>query len=97
MEKEKMISLARSLLFEPKEELFKLMSKEHEEIKKQLLLLDKFDLTNIEAMTHINSETINFDLLREDVPHKGLEKEKLLSNAKIHDNDFVIIRKVIND
>ncbi|MBU4690752.1 Asp-tRNA(Asn)/Glu-tRNA(Gln) amidotransferase subunit GatC [Mycoplasma zalophi] len=97
MEKEKMISLARNLLFEPKEELFQFMSQEHEEIKKQLALLDKFDLTNIKPMTHINEELVSFDFLRDDIPSKALDKEKLLANAKIHDENFVIIRKVIND
>ncbi|MBN0919253.1 Asp-tRNA(Asn)/Glu-tRNA(Gln) amidotransferase subunit GatC [[Mycoplasma] gypis] len=97
MEKAKMIKLANDLLFDVKEEVFELLNEEHENIKKQLTLLNKFNLDNIEPMTHINEAAIDFDLLREDEPKQGLAKDKLLDNAFDKDADFVKIRKVIND
>ncbi|MGX9340329.1 Asp-tRNA(Asn)/Glu-tRNA(Gln) amidotransferase subunit GatC [Mycoplasma sp. 128] len=97
MEKAKMIKLANDLLFEPKEEVFLLLNEEHENIKKQLELLNSFDLDHLEPMTHINEKAIDFDMLREDEPKPGISKQELLTNAYDKDDTFVKVRKVIND
>ncbi|QJG66989.1 Asp-tRNA(Asn)/Glu-tRNA(Gln) amidotransferase subunit GatC [Mycoplasma phocoenae] len=97
MTKSKMTELAKLLLFEPKEEVFQMLEKEHENIKSHLELLSKFDLDNIEPMTHINSELISFDLLRDDIVGTTIEKENILNNAKKHDNDFVTMKRVVNE
>ncbi|WP_438341722.1 Asp-tRNA(Asn)/Glu-tRNA(Gln) amidotransferase subunit GatC [Mycoplasma sp. 3341] len=97
MEKAKMIKLANDLLFEPKEEVFLLLNEEHENIKKQLELLNSFGLDHLEPMTHINEKAIDFDMLREDEPKPGISKQELLTNAYDKDDTFVKVRKVIND
>ncbi len=99
MEKEEIKKLANDPLFEPSEEVIKLTNNLLNSIEKGLKDLEEFDLQDIKPMSHINESPICFEQLRSDEPDKSfyLNKQDLLNNASEHDENYVIMKKVIND
>ncbi|MBD3898925.1 aspartyl/glutamyl-tRNA amidotransferase subunit C [Mycoplasma hominis] len=99
MEKEEIKKLANDLLFEPSEKVIKLTNNLLNSIEKGLKDLEEFDLQDIKPMSHINESPICFKQLRSDEPDKSfyLNKQDLLNNASEHDENYVIMKKVIND
>ncbi|AWX69374.1 Asp-tRNA(Asn)/Glu-tRNA(Gln) amidotransferase subunit GatC [[Mycoplasma] anseris] len=97
MNEERIKKLASDLLFEPNEEVVLLTKQLLANIDHELEELDQLDLTGIKPMTHINERAIDFALLREDEPDLQyvIKKDDLLNNASDHDQDFVIMKKVI--
>ncbi|MVM32267.1 Asp-tRNA(Asn)/Glu-tRNA(Gln) amidotransferase subunit GatC [Spirosoma sp. HMF4905] len=54
--------------------------------------LNEIDTTGVEPLTHISLET---NVLREDVVGNHLSREKALSNAPQHDEQFFEVPKVL--
>ncbi|TPE58082.1 glutamyl-tRNA amidotransferase [[Mycoplasma] falconis] len=99
MDDKELKQLANNLLFEPNEEVLTLAKKLLGSIDKELLELENFDLSYLKAMSHVNEKPLAFEKLRLDEIDESfiLDKKSILENAKEHDNDFVIIKKVINE
>lgn len=99
MSQEELKKLANNLLLEPSEEVFKLAKELLNSIDNSLSELDQINLDDIKPVSHINETKISFDQLREDEVNDNtkIEKEKILENAFNHDNDLVIMKRVINE
>ncbi|RMA77479.1 aspartyl-tRNA(Asn)/glutamyl-tRNA(Gln) amidotransferase subunit C [Metamycoplasma subdolum] len=99
MNDEKFKKLANDLLFEPSDEIIKMAKKLLSSIDKELKKLDEINLDNVKPMSHISEKKLSFDLLRDDVENKEflIKKEDLLANTSKHNDDFVLIKKVINE
>ncbi|GAB2523502.1 Asp-tRNA(Asn)/Glu-tRNA(Gln) amidotransferase subunit GatC [Spirosoma aerophilum] len=54
--------------------------------------LNEVDTTGIEPLTHMSTET---NVLREDIAGNHLPREKALSNAPQHDEQFFEVPKVL--
>ncbi|TPR54312.1 glutamyl-tRNA amidotransferase [Metamycoplasma neophronis] len=91
--------LAQKLLFNPNPEVIDLARNLLNSVDKELRELDEFDLDNYKAQSHINEKPLSFEDLRKDEVDESfyLTQKQVLSNAKEHNDEFVIMRKVIND
>ncbi|QJG66512.1 glutamyl-tRNA amidotransferase [Mycoplasma phocoeninasale] len=92
-------TLANDLLFEPSEEVLSLAKKLLMQIDSGLRELDAIDLSSWKALSHINEKPLSFKDLRKDEINKDfyLNKNDILRNAANRDEEFVIIKKVINE
>lgn len=54
--------------------------------------LDAIDTTNVEPLIYVNEE---INVVREDVVHHPVSKEEALSNAPIHDSDYIKVPKFV--
>ncbi len=99
MSDEELKKLANNLLLEPSEEVFKLAKELLNSIDNSLSELDQINLNDIKPVSHINETKMSFDELREDEVNDNtkIKKEKILENAFNHDNDLVIMKRVINE
>ncbi|ENY69526.1 Glutamyl-tRNA (Gln) amidotransferase subunit C [Mycoplasmopsis arginini 7264] len=99
MSEEELKKLANNLLLEPNEEVFKLAKELLKSIDNSLSELDQINLDDIKPVSHINETKMSFDQLREDEVNNNtkIEKEKILENAFNHNDDLVIMKRVINE
>lgn len=94
MNKEEIKKIASSLLFDVTEEVLKDFEEFFEQHLQDLKAFEKIDTTGVKPMSFIDETPKTF--MRDDVPGKSLEKEKLLNNATNKNDDFVILSKVVD-
>lgn len=92
MTKEKFISMANKILISIDDEVLKLIELEFNFIQENMNKIKEINVDNIEPMSRI-SPPITF--LREDIVGPSLEKEKLLSNSFKHNEDYVIMKRIL--
>lgn len=94
--KEELKIIVKSLMLEPTDEVLDNIMKEWKTIYKSLDLLKKLDTTNVKPLSHID-ETPLVDFLREDVEDTSfaINKQEALKNAKDHNKDYIITKKVV--
>ncbi|AZG68674.1 glutamyl-tRNA amidotransferase [Mycoplasma struthionis] len=99
MNDEYLKNLAKNLLFEPNEEVIALAKKLLKSIEIGLDELHEFNLDDIKPLARINEKALSFDELREDEIDKSfyLSKETILKNAANNNEDFVIMKRVVNE
>ncbi|MDP4042710.1 glutamyl-tRNA amidotransferase [Mycoplasmopsis arginini] len=99
MSEEELKKLANNLLLEPNEEVFKLAKELLKSIDNSLSELDQINLDDIKPVSHINETKMSFEQLREDEVNNNtkIEKEKILENAFNHNDNLVIMKRVINE
>ncbi|WP_036452297.1 Asp-tRNA(Asn)/Glu-tRNA(Gln) amidotransferase subunit GatC [Mycoplasma buteonis] len=93
---EKLKEIVSSLMFEPIPEVMDNILNNWHKLEKDLLALDKLDLSSVKPLTHINEMPL-VDFLREDVEDTtwSISKEQILANAKQKDDDYIILTKVV--
>lgn len=91
--------LAKNLLLDPNPEVLELAKNMLISIDGKLDELENFNLDGYKAQSHINEKPLEFSNLRDDEVDTSfnIKKQDLLNNAKNHNDDYVIMRKVIND
>ncbi|WP_029512742.1 Asp-tRNA(Asn)/Glu-tRNA(Gln) amidotransferase subunit GatC [Mycoplasmopsis iners] len=96
IDKEKLKSIVASIMLEPKNEVLDAIIEEWHIIENNLRFLDKLDLQDVKPLTHLNEIPL-VDFLREDVVDNSfaISKMEALNNAKEHDADYIITKKVV--
>ncbi|ENY69336.1 Glutamyl-tRNA (Gln) amidotransferase subunit C [Metamycoplasma auris 15026] len=99
MKIEKIKKLANDLLLEPDNEVVQLTRKLLASIDKSLQELEWIDLENIKPLSHINEKEVDFECLRDDEINldSTIKKSDLLANAASHDENLVIMKRVVNE
>ncbi|ENY53736.1 glutamyl-tRNA(Gln) amidotransferase subunit C [Metamycoplasma alkalescens] len=99
MKEAKIKELANNLLLEPSEEIIKLTQDLLATIDKELLELESINLDDIKPISHLDEIGIEFDDLREDIvdERKKISKEDILKNAAKSNDQFVIMKRVVNE
>ncbi|WP_027122555.1 glutamyl-tRNA amidotransferase [Metamycoplasma spumans] len=99
MQETELKKLAKNLLFDPNPEVLELAKNMLISIDKKLDDLENFNLDNYKAQSHINEKPIDFSMLRKDEVDTSfnIKKQDLLNNAANRNDDYVVMRKVIND
>ncbi|WP_029513461.1 Asp-tRNA(Asn)/Glu-tRNA(Gln) amidotransferase subunit GatC [Mycoplasmopsis primatum] len=95
--KEELKEIAQSLMFDINEQVLDEIVKLWKDLNKRIKWLEDIDTTNVEPLSHINEEP-KVDFLRDDVENNNLvsiSKKDLLDNSKEHNDDYIIINKVI--
>lgn len=54
--------------------------------------LDAIDTSNVEPLIYVNDDV---NVVREDVVHHPISKEEALSNAPLHDTDYIKVPKFV--
>ncbi|UVD81918.1 Asp-tRNA(Asn)/Glu-tRNA(Gln) amidotransferase subunit GatC [Mycoplasma iguanae] len=95
MDRKKMIEVANLLKIEPRDEVLNELEKEFDEIMAALEKIRQIDVTNIEPLARIE-ESPQFYLREDEIDQsENLVLEKILSNAKDSNDQFIRIKKVI--
>ncbi|WP_373438965.1 glutamyl-tRNA amidotransferase [Metamycoplasma equirhinis] len=99
MNKVEIKELANKLFIEPSDDVINLTNALLDSIDEGLKDLEEFDLEAWRPQSHINEKPISFFDLRKDEVDSDfyLKKSDVLANSKQHNDDCVIIRKVINE
>lgn len=92
MTKEKFISMTNKILINIDEDVLKLLEQEFYFIQDNMNKIKFINVDNIEPMARI-SQPISF--LREDIVTTSLDKKKLLSNAFEHNEDYIIMKRIL--
>lgn len=92
MTKEKFISMTNKILIDIDEKVLKALEDEFYFIQKNMDKIKNINIDDVEPMVRI-SKPITF--LREDVEGPSLDKNKLLSNASKHNDDYVIMKRIL--
>ena len=102
MDRNKIKTLASSIYIKPSEKVMDLTLFLYQKITKGLEELDK-DFNNIvnelEPLSKVNEQMFLFDNLRDDNVDNSLKLEvnAILENANKVEDDFICIKKVLND
>ena len=102
MDRNKIKALASSIYIKPSEKVIDLTLFLYQKITKGLEELDK-DFNNIvnelEPLSKVNEQMFLFDNLRDDNVDNSLKLEvnAILENANKVEDDFICIKKVLND
>ncbi|MGL5733047.1 MAG: Asp-tRNA(Asn)/Glu-tRNA(Gln) amidotransferase subunit GatC [Metamycoplasmataceae bacterium] len=92
MTKEKFILMTNKILINIDENVLNSLQEEFYFIQENMDRIENINIDGVEPMARI-SKPITF--LREDIEGPSLEKEKLLSNAADHDEDYVIMKRIL--
>jgi aspartyl-tRNA(Asn)/glutamyl-tRNA(Gln) amidotransferase subunit C len=92
MTKEKFISMTDKILIKIDEKVLDSLQDEFYFIENNMNKIKNINVDGIEPMARISPPT-NF--LREDIEGPSLPKEKLLSNAFEHNDNYVIMKRVL--
>jgi aspartyl-tRNA(Asn)/glutamyl-tRNA(Gln) amidotransferase subunit C len=96
MNKQKIIEISKSLKFKVDDKIAIEIEKTYKEFQEKFEKLKNINTDKVKPMTRIDETPIFF--LREDIPKKGLSKEKFLKNAPSKDKNYVVINnKDLND
>lgn len=96
MDKNFLKQMAQKVHINPSNDVLASLENEYLELEKNIDLLKKINVENIEPLTRICPK-ISFDKLRDDVIDKSiyLDKQTMLNNAKEKNDDFVLIKRII--
>ncbi len=92
MTKEKLISMTNKILINIDKKVLDSLQDEFYCIQRNMDKIKNIDVTGVEPMARI-SPPITF--LREDVVGPSLSKEKLLENSFSHNEDYVIMKRIL--
>ncbi|MGL6125132.1 MAG: Asp-tRNA(Asn)/Glu-tRNA(Gln) amidotransferase subunit GatC [Metamycoplasmataceae bacterium] len=92
MTREKFISMTKKIFIDIDENVLNSLQNEFYFIQENMEKIKNINIEGIEPMARISSP-ISF--LREDIEGPALEKEKLLSNAIEHNDDYVIMKRIL--
>lgn len=68
------------------------IKKDLEKILTFMEQLDAIDTTDVEPLIYVNDDV---NVVREDVVHHPITKEEALSNAPLHDSDYIKVPKFV--
>lgn len=68
------------------------IKKDLEKILTFMEQLDAIDTSNVEPLIYVNDDV---NVVREDVVHHPISKEEALSNAPLHDSDYIKVPKFV--
>ncbi len=68
------------------------IKKDLEKILTFMEQLDAIDTQNVEPLIYVNDDV---NVVREDVVHHPISKEEALSNAPLHDSDYIKVLKFV--
>ena len=91
MKNNKILEISNSLKFDANEKVISQIKDLYFNLEKQIELMKLIDTKNVEPMTRVDNNPINF--LREDIVGEHLAKDLILKNASSSDKDFVVINK----
>jgi aspartyl/glutamyl-tRNA(Asn/Gln) amidotransferase C subunit len=92
MTKEKFIAMTKKILINIDDKVLMSLQDEFYCIEKNMEKIQNINVDGVEPMARI-SKPITF--LREDVEGPTLSKEQVLSNALEHNDDYVIMKRVL--
>ncbi|MGL5204896.1 MAG: Asp-tRNA(Asn)/Glu-tRNA(Gln) amidotransferase subunit GatC [Metamycoplasmataceae bacterium] len=92
MDREKFILMTNKILINIDENVLNSLEEEFYFIQENMNRIKNINIDNVEPMARI-SKPITF--LREDIEGPSLDKEKLLSNATDHNEDYVIMKRIL--
>lgn len=92
MTREKFILMTKKILIDIDENVLNSLQNEFYFIQESMDKIKNINIDGVEPMARI-SKPISF--LREDIEGPSLPKEKLLSNAAKHDDDYVIMKRIL--
>ncbi len=92
MTKEKLISMTNKILINIDEKVLSSLQDEFYCIQKNMDKIKDINVDGIEPMVRI-APPITF--LREDIVGPSLKKEKLLANSFKHNDDYVIMKRIL--
>ncbi|MGL4252177.1 MAG: Asp-tRNA(Asn)/Glu-tRNA(Gln) amidotransferase subunit GatC [Metamycoplasmataceae bacterium] len=92
MTKEKFILMTNKILINIDEKVLDSLQEEFYFIQENMKRIENINIEGVEPMARI-SKPITF--LREDIEGPSLDKKKLLSNATYHDDDYVIMKRIL--
>ncbi|MGL5205567.1 MAG: Asp-tRNA(Asn)/Glu-tRNA(Gln) amidotransferase subunit GatC [Metamycoplasmataceae bacterium] len=92
MTREKFILMTNKILINIDENVLNSLQEEFYFIQESMDKIKNINIEGIEPMARI-SKPITF--LREDIVGPSLDKQKLLSNAADHNEDYVIMKRIL--
>ncbi len=90
--KEKFVLMTKKILINIDENVLNSLQNEFYYIEENMNKIKDIDIEGVEPMARI-SQPITF--LREDIEGPTLPKEKLLSNSHTHNDDYVIMKRIL--
>ncbi|MGL5617474.1 MAG: Asp-tRNA(Asn)/Glu-tRNA(Gln) amidotransferase subunit GatC [Metamycoplasmataceae bacterium] len=92
MDKEKFILMTKKILIDIDENVLNSLQEEFYFIQENMDSIKNINIDGVEPMARI-SKPITF--LREDIEGPSLDKDKLLSNSANHNDDYVIMKRIL--